>query len=104
MRFPVFCEKFLNAHDLYHRSLPRSVETLQLALYEAGFTDTESEKIITPLAIRIAYSSGQRDLRAQILSLYTRTVPWWLRARYVAEDWYHGHSPPLELPIFRSYD
>ena len=104
MRFSDFCEKFLNAHDLYNRSLPRSVDTLQLALKEAGFTDAESEKIITPLAIRIAYSEGEWDLRPQINVLYSYTVPWWLRVRYAVEYWYRGHSPVQKLPIYRSYD
>ena len=104
MRFSDFCEKFLNAHDLYNRSLPRSVDTLQLALKEVGFTDAESEKIITPLAIRIAYSVGEWDLRPQINVLYSCAVPWWLRARYAGEDWYNGQSPTQELPIYRSYD
>lgn len=105
MRFAVFCEKFLKAHDLYNCSVPRSISTLELSLKDAGFTVTQAEHLRSSLALWVGYNSGVKDLGPLLEVHYIAVVPWWLRLTYKAEARYKRlPDPQCAQPTLRSYD
>ena len=105
MRFSDFCEKFLNAHDLYNRSWPRSVDTLHLALKEAGFTVTQAEHLRSSFALWVGFSTGEKNLGPLLEVHYIAVVPWWLRLAYKAEARYKRlPDPQSKQQTLRSYD